>query len=224
MFWFIFVKFIEGNKIELEAAEVKDENGKDFATKKMQNIVVSKSSNIEPAFGKEFQARIKEKLRKNVRNDAEVNLFHRVNALAQTRQMHGIRQTDKDGQYKGRICTATCMKGRRLLLKGKCRFSFGEKGKELVMDSHIDKEGNIILCRNNSHIVTYSPAILAVVGSNICLDIIKTGRDGTAMDMYLTNYSTKNELTTGKMFSILASDKSEAPDYADDNNLNSFKK
>ena len=65
---------------------------------------------------------------------------------------------------------------------------------------------------------------MAVVGSNICFDLIKTGRDGTAMDMYLTSYSTKSALTTGRMFSILASDKRKEPDYANNNSIESFKK
>ena len=94
----------------------------------------------------------------------------------------------------------------------------------MVDKTHIDKEGDIILSRNNSHIVTFSPAVLATVGSNICFDIIRTGRDGTAMDMYLTNYSTKSALTTGRIFAILASDNWKNPEYALDDNLKSLKK
>ena len=116
------------------------------------------------------------------------------------------------------------MKSRNSLLWDKSRFSFGEDGKDLINKTHIDTEGNINLSRNNSHVVTFSPAILAVVGSNICFDLIKTGRDGTAKDMYLTSYSTKSALTTGRMFSILASDKRQEPDYASDNSIKSFKK
>ena len=44
------------------------------------------------------------------------------------------------------------------------------------------------------------------------------------MDMYLTNYSTKSALTTGRIFAILASDNRKNPQYALDDNLKSFKK
>ena len=216
--------FIEGNNIELEKTTIKDNNGIDFASKKMELITINEIIKEEPAFGKKFKNRVKQKIKQNKINDHEVRLFTRINALAQTRQMHGKRRTDKDGNYIGRVCNATCIKSKQSLLRSNCRFSFGEDGKDLVNKSHIDNEGNIILSRNNSHIVSYSPAILASVGSNICFDLIKTGRDGTAMDMYLTSYSTKSALTTGRMFSILASDKRKEPDYANNNSIESFKK
>ena len=190
----------------------------------MKIIEINENKKREHAFGDDFKRRVEHKMKNNMINDHEVNLFTRINALAQTRQMHGKRRTDKDGNYIGRVCTATCIKSRKSLLRGNCRFSFGEEGKDLIKKTHIDSEGNTKLSRNNSHIVTYSPAILALVGSNICFDIIKTGRDGTAMDMYLTNYSTKSALTTGRMFSILASDKRNEPDYANNDNIKSYKK
>ena len=216
--------FIEGNNIELEDTILKDQDGLDFATKKMKLMTINENVKEEPAFGKSFKNRVEQKLKQNMINDPEVNLFMRINALAQTRQMHGKRRTDKDGNYIGRVCNATCIKSRKSLLGGNCRFSFGEEGKQIVNKSYIDSEGNINLARNNSHIVTFSPAILALVGSNICFDIIKTGRDGTAMDMYLTSYSTKSALTTGRIFSILASDKRKEPDYASSDGISSFKK
>ena len=215
--------FIEGNNIESEATLIKDQDGTDFASKKMELITINCDFKDEPAFGQHFKDRVKQKLRDNLVNDPEVNLFKRINALTQTRQMHGKRRTDKDGNYIGRVCNATCMKSRKSLLRGNCRFSFGEEGKKLINKSHIDTEGNINLSRNNAHVVTFSPAVLAVVGSNICFDIIKTGRDGTAMDMYLTSYSTKSALTTGRIFSILASDKRKEPNYANNNSIKSFK-
>ena len=202
-------QFIVGNDIETEATQTKDSNGKDYANKIIDKIIINPDYEKEPAFGLKFRDRIKLKLQGNKKDNNEVKLFHRINALAETRQMHGVRRTEKDGKYIGRICNATCMKSRKSLLRSNCRFSFGSEGKSLVKKTYIDEEGNIILSRNNSHIVTFSPAILAIVGSNICFDLIKTGRDGTAMDMYLTGYSTKSALTTGRIFSILASEKKE---------------
>ena len=217
-------QYVVGNDIETEETKIKTKNGQDYASKIMENISINKKYEKESAFGPDFRDRIKMNLKQNKTNNPEVNLFNRINALVETRQMHGVRRTDKDGKYIGRICNATCMKSRKSLLRGNCRFSFGSDGKTLVKNTYIDEEGNIILSRNNSHIVTFSPTILAIVGSNICFDLIKTGRDGTAMDMYLTGYTTKSALTTGRIFSILASEKRKEPEYAQINNIKSFKK
>ena len=94
-------------------------------------------------------------------NDPEVNFFMRINDLAQTRQMNEKRRTDKEGNYIGRVCNSTCLKSRKSLLRGNSRFSFGKEGKEIIDKTYIDCEGNIKLSRNNSHIVTFSPPILA---------------------------------------------------------------
>ena len=220
----IMSNFVEGNNVELEETVLKDQDGHDYASKTMGILPINENLKDEPAFGKMYNNRVKTKLNKKMINDPEVKLFMRINALAQTRQMHGKRRIDKDGMYIGRICNATCVKTRKSLLRSNCRFSFGEDGKDILKKSFIDNEGNINVARNNSHIVTYSPAILALVGSNICFNIIKTGRDGLAMDMYLTNYSTKSALTTGRLFSILASDKRKEPDYACSDSIKSFKK
>ena len=114
--------------------------------------MINENFEEEPAFGKSFKNRVERKLKQNMINDHEVNLFMRINALAQTRQMHGKRRTDKDGNYIGRVCNATCLKSKKSLLRGNCRFSFGEEGKKITNKTYIDSEGNINLSRNNSHI------------------------------------------------------------------------
>ena len=93
--------FIEGNNIEYEDTQIKDQEGNDFASKKMEAIMVNGNLEEEPAFGQNFKDRVKQKLRNSLVNDPEVNLFKRINALTQTRQMHRKRQTDKDGNYIG---------------------------------------------------------------------------------------------------------------------------
>ena len=217
--------FVKGNDSETTTIIVKNDNGTDFGSVLPFQLPIKDCQRLEPAFGTEFRERIKDKIRKKQFLDPEVKLFIRIGALTQTRQMHGLRRTDiKDGTYLGRVCNHTCKKSKISLLTGTCRFRFGKDGKELVDKTFLDADGNIILARNNSHVVTNSPAFLSVVGSNICFDLIKTGRDGTAMDLYLTGYTTKSELSTGRIFSILASDKREAPAYSTNVSLKSYKK
>ena len=47
----------------------------------MNVIRIDKNLKDEPGFGPSFKNRIKEKLKKNVINDPEVNLFRRISAL-----------------------------------------------------------------------------------------------------------------------------------------------
>ena len=81
--------FIEGNNIESEATLIKDQEGDDFASKKMEVITVNGNFKDEPAFGQHFKNRVKHKLGENLVNDPEVIFFTRSNAFAETRQMHG---------------------------------------------------------------------------------------------------------------------------------------
>ena len=64
--------------------------------------------------------------------------------------------------------------------------------------------GEIITERNNKHVCSYCPLILGLFGDNGLIELINTGREGCAIDEYLSNYCTKGEVSLPFMFDILA--------------------
>ena len=86
--------FVQGNDVETTPTQTKDQYGQDYGGKIMKTLPVLDRYKSEIAFGDQYRERIKLKI-KNKKLDNEVRCFKRINALVQTRQMHGFRRTDK---------------------------------------------------------------------------------------------------------------------------------
>ena len=54
--------FVEGNNVELEDTILKDQDGHDFASKKMEILPINENLKDEPAFGEIFKNRVEKKI------------------------------------------------------------------------------------------------------------------------------------------------------------------
>ena len=95
-------------------------------------------------------------------------------------------------------CRATCYKYRKT--KDQCRFEYP---REIVPETVI--EGNKInLKRTNQMINNYNPSLMTCLRSNHDIKFIPSGKDGKNIAFYVTNYSTKDQMSTNNMVPFIA--------------------
>ena len=90
-----------------------------------------------------------------------------------------------------------------------CRHNYGynNQGKQLIKETTIDKNGKIKLKRNHSHVNEFNWFIMAGLRCNHDIKFVSTSKnESLAIIYYLTNYITKNGLSTynNMLFSTLA--------------------
>ena len=85
--------------------------------------------------------------------------------------------------------SSTCFKYGR---KNSCRFNMPRK---LVPTSYVDKYGVIHIARHNEWVVPWNPAITTCLRSNHDISSVPTVSKSLALLYYLTNYSTKDDIS-----------------------------
>ncbi|HLP35109.1 MAG TPA: DUF6570 domain-containing protein [Amoebophilaceae bacterium] len=87
----------------------------------------------------------------------------------------------------------------------KCRFNFDGDGKKIIQETRVAKDGSITLKRNHGMLNDYNPAIMYCIRSNMDIRFIPGSRDSRAIGIYITEYITKNALTTHNIMTIISS-------------------
>lgn len=92
---------------------------------------------------------------------------------------------------------ATCYKGKNT----DCRFGFP---RNLACETIVDQETlDIVPKRNNAWVNAYNPYVSYVFRCNHDIKVIASGRDIKALIYYLTEYTTKSELRTHEVYTLL---------------------
>lgn len=93
--------------------------------------------------------------------------------------------------------SATCFKyGQRISTKNTCRFGMP---RDLIQSSNIDKHGIIHLARNHGWVNPWNPAIASCIRSNHDISWIPTVSKSLSLIYYITNYTTKDDVSPLQM-------------------------
>jgi hypothetical protein len=86
----------------------------------------------------------------------------------------------------------------------RCRFNFGEHGKELFPETIIEKNGEIKLKRTHPYINQFNMTAMYCIRSNMDFNFIVGSKDARALAIYITDYITKNALCSHNLLSVIA--------------------
>ena len=107
-----------------------------------------------------------------------------------------------------------CFKYAKNRMRGMCRLGYSAHGRLLAEFTHIGLDGKINPKRTACHVVPHSIGSTLVLRCNNCVELLFTGREASAVALYITSYMTKGELDSHNTFTILAAKEKDREQFA----------